>query len=66
MSGVVKSDEDAEAAVDDGVYLVLVNECYKNKQVTCKKYQQFCVVTCYRLIVNVWTFTINTILTATE
>ena len=27
-------------------YRVIVNDCYKNKQVTCRQYQQFFVVTC--------------------
>ena len=32
------------------LYRVIVNECYKNKQVTCNKYQQFFVVTCLDLL----------------
>ena len=44
-------------------YRVIVNECYTNKQVTCNKYQQFFCCHVLRFIVNVWTFTINTILT---
>ena len=31
-------------------YRVIVNECYKNKQVTCNKYQQLFVVTCLDLL----------------
>ena len=32
------------------LYRVIVNECYKNKQVTCNKYKQFFVVTCLDLL----------------
>ena len=32
------------------IYRVIVNECYKNKQVTCNKYQQFCIVTCLDIL----------------
>ena len=31
-------------------YRVIVNECYKNKQVTCNKYYIFFVVTCLDLL----------------
>ena len=46
------------------IYRVIVNECYKNKQVTCNKFKQFFCCHVLRFIVNVWTFTINTNLTA--
>ena len=50
--------------LQENTYRVIVNECYKNKQVTCKKYKQFFCCHVLRFIVNVWTFTINTNLTA--